>query len=68
MTKKNELSYNEAIQEMETILEKIENEEMDVDELSISVKRVSQLMKLCRGKLRKTEAEVKKILEEMDEE
>ena len=53
---------------METILEKIENEEMDVDELSISVKRVSQLMKLCRGKLRKTEAEVKKILEEMDEE
>ncbi len=68
MTKKNELSYNEAIQEMEAILEKIENEEMDVDELSISVKRVSQLMKLCRGKLRKTEAEVKKILEEMDEE
>ncbi|MCD6598016.1 MAG: exodeoxyribonuclease VII small subunit [Bacteroidales bacterium] len=68
MTKKNELSYNEAIQEMEAILEKIENEEMDVDELSISVKRVSQLMKSCRGKLRKTESEVKKILEEMDEE
>ena len=68
MTKKSELSYNEAIQEMETILEKIENEEMDVDKLSLSVKRVSQLMKLCRGKLRKTESEVEKILKEMDEE
>ncbi len=68
MTKKSELSYNEAIQEMETILEKIENEEMDVDKLSISVKRVSQLLKLCRGKLRKTESEVEKILKEMDEE
>ena len=68
MTKKSEISYNEAIQEMEIILEKIENEEMDVDKLSISVKRVSQLLKLCRGKLRKTESEVEKILKEMDEE
>ncbi|RLD36660.1 MAG: exodeoxyribonuclease VII small subunit [Bacteroidetes bacterium] len=67
MTKKSEISYNEAIQEMETILGKIENEYMDVDKLSLSVKRVSLLMKLCRGKLRKTESEVEKILNEMDE-
>jgi exodeoxyribonuclease VII small subunit len=67
MAKKNEISYNEAFQEMEIILEKIENEELDVDQLSSSLKKVSHLMKLCRGKLRKTETEVEKILKEMEE-
>ncbi len=67
MTKKIEISYNEAFQEMEVILEKIENEELDIDQLSSSLIRVSHLMKLCRDKLRKTETEVEKILKEMEE-
>jgi len=33
MTKK--ITYKEAISEIEEILEKIENEELDVDELSV---------------------------------
>lgn len=67
MAKQNEISYNEAFQEMESILEKIESEELDIDQLSSKLKRVSYLMKLCKGKLRKTEAEVEKILKEMEE-
>jgi exodeoxyribonuclease VII small subunit len=67
MTKKIEISYNEAFQEMEVILEKIENEELDIDQLSSSLIRVSHLMILCRDKLRKTETEVEKILKEMEE-
>lgn len=63
---KKELKYGEAMQEMEEILSRIENEEMDVDELSSTVKRVSFLVKVCRDKLFKTEAEVEKILKEMD--
>ena len=68
MTKKKEISYAEALTEMESILGKIENEELDVDELSSTVKRVSYLMKICRQKLRKTEAEVEKILNDMETE
>ncbi len=68
MTKKKEISYAEALTEMESILSKIENEELDVDELSSTVKRVSYLMKICRQKLRKTEAEVEKILNDMETE
>ncbi len=68
MTKKKEISYAEALTEMESILSKIENEELDVDELSSTVKRVSYLMKICRQKLRKTEAEVEKILDNMETE
>lgn len=68
MTKKKEISYADALTEMESILSKIENEELNVDELSSTVKRVSYLMKICRQKLRKTEAEVENILKNMETE
>jgi len=65
---KKETTYEEALKEMKDILEKMDREELDVDELSSTVKRVSFLMKVCREKLHKTESEVKKILNEMDQE
>jgi len=64
---KKELSYNEAINEIEDILSKIENEELDVDDLSDKVKRVSMLIKKCKKKLTETENQVQKILEDIDE-
>lgn len=66
MTEKVKFSYKNAITEIEGILEKMENEDLDVDVLSHQVKRVSHLIKLCREKLRKTEQEVEKILDEME--
>ncbi len=68
MAKKEKFSYQDAITEIESILEKMENKELDVDVLSFQIKRVSQLIKLCREKLHKTEQEVEKILDEMDKE
>lgn len=61
---KQEITYKAAVEEIENILGKIEDGEMDVDELTDSVKRVSQLLKLCKQKLQKTESEVNSILEE----
>ncbi|WP_423126592.1 exodeoxyribonuclease VII small subunit [Gaoshiqia sp. Z1-71] len=61
------MTYKEAVDEIDEILEKIENEELDVDELSEKVKRVSFLIKFCKEKLHKTETEVENILKEMDE-
>lgn len=64
---KNKLpSYNEAYREIEEILSRIENGEPDVDELTALVKRASSLIKLCRNKLKNTEVEIKKILDEED--
>lgn len=60
------ISYKEAISEIEEILQKIENQELDVDELSDKVKRVYYLIKICKDKLHSTEKEVEKILAEMD--
>ncbi|MFO7938431.1 MAG: exodeoxyribonuclease VII small subunit [Bacteroidales bacterium] len=62
------LSYNEALQELETILERIQDQDLDVDDLSSNVKRASELLQLCKQKLRATETDVEKILREMEEE
>ena len=61
------MTYNEAITEIEEILEKIENEELDVDELAEKVKRVSTLLKICKDKLYKTNEQVEQILKEMED-
>jgi exodeoxyribonuclease VII small subunit len=61
------ITYNEAITEIEEILEKIENEELDVDELAEKVKRVSTLLKICKDKLQKTNGQVEQILNEMED-
>ena len=59
-------SYRESIEEVETILASIENDELDVDELSEKVKRVTVLLKSCKEKLYKTNEEVEKVLKEME--
>ena len=63
---KKDISYNDAVKEIEEILHQIENEELDIDILSEKVKRVSTLLKLCKKKLHQTENEVQKILEDID--
>ncbi len=60
-------TYQEAIDEIELILQKIENEELDIDELSEKVRRVAFLLKFCKDKLQKTNEEVEKILGEMED-
>ncbi len=61
------VSYSEAMTEIEEILEKIENEEFDVDELAEKVKRVSVLLKICKDKLHKTNEQVEQVLKEMED-
>lgn len=64
---KKKQTYNEAIAEIEEILGRMESEELDVDELSEKVRRVSELVRFCRNKLKNTEEEVENVLKEMEE-
>jgi exodeoxyribonuclease VII small subunit len=59
------IKFNDAIKELEEILKQIESGELDVDELSGKVKRASELITFCQNKLRDTEKEVDKIIEDM---
>ena len=62
----NKLTYTEAIAELEAIVEEIENEDISVDDLSEKVKRASELIRLCKTKLTKTEQEVNEVLKEIE--
>jgi len=63
---KKEFSFNEAMAEIEVILKNIENGQLDVDKLSVEVKRASDLIKLCQKKLKTTEDEINSIFREME--
>jgi exodeoxyribonuclease VII small subunit len=56
------IRYNEAVKEIEEILRQIENEELDVDDLSTKVKRAYFLLNLCKEKLHSTEKDIEKIM------
>lgn len=62
------LNYTEAFEELQIIVGEIEDGEISVDELSNKVKRAALLIKICKSKLTETEADVNKILEDLDKE
>lgn len=62
MKEKKEIKYEEAISELESIVDKMENGEFDVDSMASELKKAQSLIKLCKDKLTKTDAEIKKIL------
>lgn len=60
---KKEITYTEAMAEIERILARFRSEEMNVDTLAAEVKRATELIALCKERLHKAETDVKKILE-----
>lgn len=63
-----ELSFTEAMESLEGILERIEGEETDIDTLAEELQRAARLLDLCRGKIRKAEIEVTQIVQQLEEE
>ncbi len=57
-----EIKYEDAIRQLEDIVERLENDELDIDEMSKQLKKAQQLIKLCKQRLTKTDAEIRKIL------
>lgn len=60
-------NYKKALEEIEGIVQKIENEEPDVDELSTMVKRAAELIKQCKTKLKTTGEELEDIIQDLEE-
>ena len=59
-----EIKYEAALAEIQSIVSKMENDELDVDQMSLQLKRAQELIKFCKEKLTKTDEEIKKILAE----
>ncbi|MFN4911002.1 MAG: exodeoxyribonuclease VII small subunit [Flavobacteriales bacterium] len=62
-----EMRYTEAMEELEEIILQMEKSEISIDDLSIKVKRASELILFCREKLRTTELDVEGILKGLEE-
>ena len=61
---KQEMKYEAAFAELQAIVCKMENDELDIDQMSEQLKRAQELISLCKDKLTKTDEEIKKILSE----
>jgi exodeoxyribonuclease VII small subunit len=59
--------YAEAIGELEDILEELEGDQLDVDVLAERVRRASELVKVCRERISRAQADVDAIVAELDE-
>lgn len=55
------LSFEEALKELETIVEKMDEGVVSLDETVELYKRGSELTKLCRQKLEKAELTIQKL-------
>ncbi len=56
------MNYEEAVQQLESIVQRMENDELDIDELTTELKKAQQLIKMCKAKLTKVDEDIKKIL------
>lgn len=60
------LTYKQATQELEAILKAIESDDVDVDELTQKVQRSSELIKLCKQKLRTAEEAINQVFKDIN--
>ena len=56
------VNYEEAVHQLENIVEKMERGELDVDSMVSQLKRAQELVKLCKKKLKHTDDEIQKLL------
>ena len=60
-----EITYTQAINELEELVKKMQAPDCSIDNLSQYTKRSKELLDLCRRRLTTTDTELKNILERM---
>jgi exodeoxyribonuclease VII small subunit len=60
------VGYADAMAELDAILDELERDDLDVDVLAERVKRASELIKLCRTRIARAQADVDKIVTDLD--
>ncbi|RSK42446.1 exodeoxyribonuclease VII small subunit [Hymenobacter perfusus] len=62
------ITYRQAVEELETILRALETDAVDVDDLTARVQRSAELIRLCKQKLRSAETAIDQVFENLEEE
>ena len=61
------VGYADAMRELEDILGELEGDDLDVDVLADRVRRASELIKLCRGRITRAQDDVARIVADLEE-
>lgn len=65
--KKKPTDYDKAMAQLESLVDRIQQGQMGLEEMRGEVKAALELIKLCRGKLRDIESDLDAILQEEEE-
>lgn len=65
MEEQNEMTYSQAVGELEQIIAKMQTPDCDIDRLAGYTSRALELLKICKVKLLHTDEELKRCLEEL---
>ncbi len=60
------IGYADAMAELGDILDELERDDLDVDVLAERVRRASYLIKLCRGRIARAQADVEGIVTDLE--
>ena len=61
-----EIGYADAMRELGDILDELERDDLDVDLLAVRVQRASELIQLCRGRIARAQADVDRIVTDLE--
>lgn len=61
-----DLTYTQAISELEAILRKMQGDECDIDQLALYTRRATELLRECRRRLTATDEELRNILADIE--
>ena len=62
-----QLGYADAMEELEAILDELEGDDLDVDVLADRVRRASELIRACRARIARAQADVDQIVTDLEE-
>ena len=65
-TENRQPTYNQAVNELEELVKKMQDPQCSIDMLSQYTRRSKELLDTCRRKLTETDEELKKILSDLD--
>lgn len=64
MPAKKKENFNQVMERLEQIIQRIDNNELDIDELADNIKEANELIAHCRRKLTKAKEEIEKMCNE----
>ena len=57
------MNYEDAVKRLEEIVKKMESDELGIDQMAAQLKEAQQLMRLCKDRLTKVDADIKAVMD-----